>query len=539
MSEIRSLPAQLLEIAEEEPDALVQREVTGAAETRAELREAMLRWAGAYRRCGVGEGDTVATMLPNSIMATHAWLGAGWARAIETPANTMYQGPMLSYFLNDCAARVFVVGHEFLARLAEVEADLESLETVIVAGGSGEPYPLTRLRALSVTEFLDGAEPLGSIEAPGIHEIACMIYTSGTTGPSKGVLMPWREVHEFCRGVPREAFPEPNRGYYSANPMFHVSGRSPIVLAISHRVHSIIRERFSVSNFWPDVERFQPQATFLLGAMAAMLIRQPPGDDPPENPLRTVCMGPIIPQLDEFIERFDVRVITSYGMTEIGLPLYANADEMPDYRSCGARQSGYELRVVDEEDAPLGPGQVGELIVRTDEPWMLNAGYWNKPEATAEAWRNGWFHTGDGFKYDEHGYFYFVDRIKDALRRRGENISSFEVEKLVERHSDVIEAVAIAAPSELTEDDLKVIVILAEGSQLQPSELGDYLAETMPKFMVPRYIEIVTDLPRTHTRRVKKVELRENPFTDATWDCERGGFLADLPEQFAEMRRVG
>lgn len=538
MPEVVSLPAGLLQITEEEPGALIEREVSGATETRAELSAAMLRWAGAYRRCGVGAGDAVATMLPNSILATRAWLGAAWARAIETPANTMYQGPMLSYFLNDSGARVLVVGHEFLPRLAEVEAELESLETVVVAGGGeGEGPQLARLRALSVAEFLDGAEPLEDLEPPGVHEIACMIYTSGTTGPSKGVLMPWREVHEYSRGFPADAFPEPERGYYSANPMFHVSGRSPIVLAVNRRVHSIIRERFSVSGFWPDVERFQPQATFLLGAMASMLVRQPREQDPPENPLRTVCIGPIIPELDEFVERFEVRVITSYGMTEIGLPLYANAEEMPDHRSCGAPQSGYELRVVDAADRPLGAGEVGELIVRTEEPWMLNAGYWNKPEATAEAWRNGWFHTGDGFKYDEHGYFYFVDRIKDALRRRGENISSFEVEKLVESHPEVVEAVAIAAPSELTEDDLKVIVILAEESQLQPSELGDYLAETMPKFMVPRYVEVVADLPRTHTRRVKKAELREDPFTATTWDCERGGFLADLPSALAGRSR--
>jgi crotonobetaine/carnitine-CoA ligase len=176
-------------------------------------------------------------------------------------------------------------------------------------------------------------------------------------------------------------------------------------------------------------------------------------------------------------------------------------------------------------------GEVGELLVRTDEPWMLNAGYFEMPEATARAWRNGWFHTGDGFRRDAQGNFYFVDRLKDAMRRKGENISSLEVEGHVRAHPGVLEVAAIAAPSEFGpgEDEVKVLVVPRPGLKIDPAELLAFLEPTMPRFMLPRYVEMVADLPKTPTARVRKVELREDCLTASTWDRVAGKYLRAEP----------
>jgi crotonobetaine/carnitine-CoA ligase len=190
--------------------------------------------------------------------------------------------------------------------------------------------------------------------------------------------------------------------------------------------------------------------------------------------------------------------------------------------------AGYEVRVVDAHDEPLGPGEPGELIVRTRQPWVINAGYYDKPDATANAWRNGWFHTGDEFMYDADGNFYFVDRIKDAIRRRGENISSFEVEALVNQHPDIVESAAIAVSSDYTEDEVKICIVLREDAFLTPEMLVDFLMPRMPKFMLPRYVEFVDALPKTEgTLRVRKFQLRDDPLNDRTWDREATGSPAE------------
>jgi crotonobetaine/carnitine-CoA ligase len=247
--------------------------------------------------------------------------------------------------------------------------------------------------------------------------------------------------------------------------------------------------------------------------------------------MHVVGLVPLPPGVAEFERRFGVRVMTSYGMTEIGMPFVSDGSNLANDTSCGRLVpgwAGYEVRIVDEHDQPLPPNEAGELVVRTREPWVLNRGYHGKPEATAAAWRNGWFHTGDAFVCDEDGNYYFFDRIKDAIRRRGENISSFEVEALVNEHPEVVESAAIAVPSEYSEDEVKVCVVRADGSTLTESQLIEFLVPRMPKFMVPRYVEFVEALPKTEgTMRTRKFELRTEPLNDATWDREAAGITVE------------
>jgi crotonobetaine/carnitine-CoA ligase len=248
----------------------------------------------------------------------------------------------------------------------------------------------------------------------------------------------------------------------------------------------------------------------------------PESDDDARNSVHSLGGGPIIPQIEEFKQRFGIpRHTTAFGMTEASIPITAGWNP-PNYKTCGRPRPGrpgYEVRVVDEDDEPVPPGTVGELIVRCAEPWCMNIGYWKMPDKTAEAWRNGWYHTGDAFIVDDEGWFYFVDRIKDAIRRRGENISSFEVEAHVNAHPAVQESAAIGVPSELGEDDVKVLVVVKPDLALTPDELYDFLEPTMPKFMLPRYIEIVAELPKTEaTFRTQKVKLRDQAVNHDTWD---------------------
>jgi crotonobetaine/carnitine-CoA ligase len=504
--------------ASETPDAVALVDVAGTTLTCAEVDTRIRQWAAAYRRLGLEPGETVVTMLPNSFDAYFAWLGAAAMRAVEVPINNMHRGQMLEYVLADSGARVAVISERFVDRLAGIA--IGQLDTVVVPDAAAVPEPTAA--AVSVVGPADFFAPPPADDLPAIErwDVAAMIYTSGTTGPSKGVLVPWGQMLEMVRFLPEDMVDE-DRGFYSTYPAFHLSGKSGLYASTCHSGRLVIRETFSVSGFLDDLRTHDCVAAGLLGPMAAMLMRQPEKADDGDTPLRHVAMGPLIPGVEDFVRRFGVKVCTGYAMTEIGAPI-ASGWNLANGTSCGRRREGfpgYEVRVVDDHDVEVAPGTVGELLVRADAPWTMSLGYWNKPEQTATAWRNGWFHTGDAFVEDEHGNFTFVDRIKDAIRRRGENISSFEVEAGVLQHPAVRECAAVAVPSELTEDEVKICVVLEEGMELGPQELITWLLPRMSDFMVPRYVEFVDALPKTDaTQRTRKIELRRDPLTSRTWD---------------------
>lgn len=497
--------------------------VEGNTVTWRELDETVRLWAAGYRRLGVAPGDTVLTMFPNGFDAYYAWLGLASLQAIEVPTNTMYLGEMLTYLINDSGASVLVMSARFVERLVPIAGELHTVKTVVVPDAEAD-LPELPFELVVGDAFLEGLTPATDLTPCEPWDIASMVYTSGTTGPSKGVLVPWGELHEFVGLMPHDTL-EAGGAYYSMFPAFHVSGKSALYVAAVFDARLVMRETFSPQHFVEDCRNNDVTLAGLVGPMAVWLMALPeqPGDA--DIALSKVFMGPLIPNLDEFKRRFGVQVGTGFGMTEIGAPLASDGWNLPNTTSCGRVRTGdypgYEVRVVDEHDRPLGPGEVGEMIIRSSAPWTLNAGYWNKPEATAAAWRNGWFHTGDGFRYDEDGNYYFVDRMKDAIRRRGENISSFEVEALVAGHPGVQAAAAIGVPAGDGEDEVKVFVVRADDA-LTGAQLVTDLAATMPKFMVPRYVDFVDALPQTQgTFRTKKAELREVPMVGKdTFDAQ-------------------
>ncbi|MGE7418644.1 AMP-binding protein [Methylobacterium tarhaniae] len=305
-------------------------------------------------------------------------------------------------------------------------------------------------------------------------------------------------------------------------PLFHVGGTIPVMGMLARGGSVAIIEAFSTGEFWNQVRDTRSTCILLLGAMATFIVKLPASLQDRDHTLRTVIIVPLAEDARAFSERFGVTVWTLYNMSEISTQLVSGPNP-PRTGICGRPREGAHVRLVDENDCEVGPGEVGELIVHAGDPWSLNSGYFRNEAATAKAWRNGWFHTGDAFRINEDGDWVFFDRMKDAIRRRGENVSSFEVEAEVARHPAVNEVSVVGVPSELSEEELICVVACVEGMSLDPAELIEFLRPRMAHFMIPRYVRIVDALPRTPTAKIRKHLLREEGVTPATWDREAAG----------------
>ncbi len=525
-----TLPSTLTARLSEVPDRPYLLDVEGRSLSYREAVEEALRWADAYRRLGVGPRDHVVTMQLNSLDAVCGWLGLGWLGAVEAPINIDYRGALLEHVLNNTQARVMLLLERYAERLLDVAPRLAHLRSVIVLDSSGE-LPELPFRVVRGDEFLAPAKPASDLELPQPWDLGAILYTSGTTGPSKGVMLPWGQIHASAIAT----FPFEDLGpddvFYSAGPNYHIGAKVFPYLSALVGGRVVIRPYARPKSVVSDHERFGITCSGPSPALMAEWMARPPSPDDAERPLRNLLVPQPVRGLAEFKKRFNARSYGCFNMTELSIPICDETWDTPNPRSCGKLRKGYpgyEARVVGEHDQEVPPGQVGELVVRASEPWTLNAGYLGMPEATAEAWRNGWFHTGDAFTYDENDYFYFVDRIKDAIRRRAENISSFEVEAGVNEHPAVAASAAIAVKrSDVpgADEEVKIVAVLAPGEALTPEALIEFLIPRMPRFMIPRYVEFVDALPRTPTGKVRKVALRERPLSENTWDREAAGIV--------------
>jgi crotonobetaine/carnitine-CoA ligase len=491
------LPHLIERRAREAGDRVFLQHVDGPTMTFAQLHDESLRWAGTLQRLGVKAGDRVVVMLPPSFDAISVWLGIAWLKAIEVPVHTGYRARMLEYTLENADASAVVLAPEFAERF-------EGL-------GAGRPF----------VQQASG-EPAQDLEGPAPYDISSILYTSGTTGPSKGVMVPWAQAHATATGcIPLDDLTSDD-AWYSPYPLFHASGKIPVYAMALLGGRVVVRERFSGSEFWRDIVNFRCTTTMMIGASAGYIADRKRREGVTDSPLRNVLVSPPPADPQAFEAELGIRICSVFNMTEISAPISSEWRPMHN-RTCGRVREGYECRIVDAHDEALGPNSKGELIVRSDEPWVLMAGYWRMPEKTAEAWRNGWFHTGDICSYDERGEFYFHDRAKDAIRRRGENISSMEVEVVVVEHPEVVECAAFGVPAEFGEEEVKIAVVVTDTDAFDPAELIEFLVPRLPRFMVPRYVEVLEALPRTSTEKVQKQSLREAGVTDTTWDRETAG----------------
>jgi crotonobetaine/carnitine-CoA ligase len=496
------LPSLLAERAATDPDRIFLQEVTGAACTYGELEQTVARWMAALRQAGVRPGDHVLSMLPTGIDCVAVWLALARLGAVEVPVNTAYHGAVLAGVAEDSTARVAVVDARWLDRFDEADSPALRKLTVLIAEES-QPRPFDE-SALSAEAFAAGSGERALAE----HDVATVVFTSGTTGRSKGVLIPWRQLRESARWCIPLDDAGPDDHWYVPLPLFHVSGKLSVYAAALTGARVILRESFSTSSFWADVKAFGVTTTLLAGGAARYLESQPARADDRDNPLRNVFVAPFPVDPGAFATRFGVRLTTAFNMTELSCPIVSGWDLGPA-GSCGRPRPGVSCRIVDADDRELPDGEVGELIVRTDAPWEIMLGYLGAPDATARAWRNLWFHTGDRCWRDREGSFYFVDRGSDAIRRRGENVSSIDVEAALSGHPDIAESAVIGVPSEWGEHDIKAFVVPRPGTAPDLADIAAYAERTLPRFMVPRYLVLVGQLPKTPTNRVQKARLRD------------------------------
>lgn len=476
------------------------------------------RLAAALQSLGVEQGDHVLMWLPNGRAALETFLAVNYIGAVYAPINTAYRGALLEHVVENSDARIMVAHGDLVSRLGEI--DTARLATVIVAGGDADAP--TGVEIFGYDDLIAAAaEPTDPERAIEPWDTQSIIYTSGTTGPSKGVLSSY--LHAYSAIGPDAWYCVREDDRFMVNlPMFHIGG-SFIVNSMLCRGASIaMMDGFRTETFWRTARRTESTIVFLLGVMASFLLKQPESDEDRRHTLERAFVVPFTADARTFSERFGVEVYALFNMTEIATPLISEPGPT-ESGYCGRARAGYELRLVDEHDIPVETGRVGELILRADEPWTLNHGYYKNPAATAEAWRNGWFHTGDAFRSDADGRFFFVDRIKDSIRRRGENISSFEVEAQVNAHPDVLECAAIPIASEFGEDDVMVVLAPKAGRDIDAPALLEFLAERMAHFMTPRFFRIVDALPMTPTGKIRKARLKDEGVTSDTWDREAAG----------------
>jgi crotonobetaine/carnitine-CoA ligase len=501
-----------------QPDKLFAMFQDGSTWSYAETLAHAVATANAFRALGVKQGDRVLCWLPNSADCLRAWMGVNFLGAVFVPINLAYRGNILAHVLKLADARLGVVHADLHQRLAEV--DRAALKQIVVLGGEGRAIDGLTVHQADSLLSTDTAPP--ALERPIVPwDMQAIVFTSGTTGPSKGVMSSYMHVYSMAVSAP---FLGPEDRYMINLPMFHSGGVMPVTAMLIHGGSIVMVDAFDTESFWPTVRRTGITTAILLGVMGGFLLKRPPSADDRNHSLRTCTYVPLNDTAPQFHERFGTEIHTHFNMTEISMPIVSEPNPTA-FGSAGKPRAGVQVRVVDENDCEVPVGAVGEMVVRTDCPWAMNHGYAGDPAATAAAWRNGWFHTGDGFRRDAEGNFYFVDRLKDAIRRRGENISSFEVESEVLAHPSVREAAAVAIKSEIAEDEVMAVVALKDGASLDPAELIEFLRPRMAHFMIPRYVRIVEALPRTPTAKIEKVKIREVGITADTWDREAAGIV--------------
>jgi crotonobetaine/carnitine-CoA ligase len=487
----------------------------GESWTWQQTLEMTRRAASGLQELGVCKGDHVLSWQPNNREALLTWFGVNYLGAVYVPINVAYKGQLLQHVVQLSDARLLICHPDLVPRLDDIELGAVT-DVIITHGGSGpEGVRCHAEEALLADVPLEG---MPDDVAP--WDTQYIIFTSGTTGPSKAVLSSY--VQGYSMGPEAHPYVTGDDRSLVNMPLFHAGGTIYIIMTLANGGSCYIDTHFKTEEFWDTVRKNEITSTCLVAAMIPFLLKLPPSDRDKQHPLKKGLCVPWNEDGRAMGERHGIEMRTCFNMTEISGPLVS--EPFPEKSgTCGRVRAGVEVRVVDENDCEVEPGVTGELILRTDRPWSLNHGYYKNPEATAVAWRNGWFHTGDGFRYDGAGYFYFVDRIKDAIRRRGENISSFEVENEITAFAPVREAAAVGVPSELGEDEVMVVVSAVEGQVVDPLELFNFLQPRMAHFMLPRYIRVVQALPKTPTQKVRKHLLKEQGVTADTWDREAAG----------------
>jgi crotonobetaine/carnitine-CoA ligase len=501
----------------DEPDAPFL-DFSGDLYSYGRLDAEVTRLARGLHALGVERGDRVVTVLDNGPDAVIAWFAANRLGAVNVPVNTAYRGEFLRHQVADAGAAVAIVEEAYQDRLAAV--DLPGLRQVLHRGSTPVTVPGADVSPLDGHRLSSGPLPVVDV-AP--HDLAALIYTSGTTGPSKGCMCSHNYLVDQGVRLGGLGLRRADDVVWTPLPLFHIFAIATVLDAARLRAFASISPKFSVTGFWPEVRRTGATVVNLLGSMGVMLANQPDTDDSKacHGQIRSLLAVPFPDSLKQtWRDRFGVKYpgANVYGQTEAGSMITAAVDVPVPDGSAGRRNDTLDVRIFGPGDVECPPGVVGEIVVRPNKPQVMFSGFWNRPSSSWELAGNYWHHTGDLGKFDADGFFYFVDRQKDYLRRRGENISSFEVEIALMGHPDVAEAAVHAVFSEVTEDDVKATLVLVTGASLTPEDLLDWARDRIPTFALPRYVEFRTELPKNPVGRVLKYQLRSDGVTPTTWD---------------------
>ncbi|MER5181639.1 AMP-binding protein [Streptomyces sp. NPDC002896] len=492
------------------------------------------RVANALADLGVGHGSTVATVLENSAAAVLSWFAVHKLGAIAVPVNTALKGQLLRHQLADAGAAVVIVQDDLASRVADVLDALDSVRHLVIVGDELPDRAAVGGAALATwTELLTADDARPSVRVRPA-DLGTIIYTGGTTGPSKGCAL----SHNYHLSIARQITATWQRTrddvVWTPLPLFHFNAISCVVTGtLLSGGRGALSRRFSVSGFWPEINRTGATIASLLGSPAVLVAR---AEDHPEakesgtpeanTTLRLVTGAPIPPEIDGiYRKRFGLETFSNaYGCTEASLLSWLPPGREDRPGSAGIiNRDVFTVKIFDDADREVPVGTEGEIVCRPRMPHVMFEGYWRRPEATVAAWRNLWYHTGDIGRVDDDGYLYFAGRKADYMRRRGENVSSWELEKVFHEHPGIKDVCVHAVASDVGEDDIKATAVLQEGSALTEEELCRWAADHLPYFAVPRYYEFRAALPWSETGRSPKHLLKEEGVTPVTWDREAAG----------------
>lgn len=497
--------------------------------TYAELEQVTNRYANGFSALGIRKGNHVALMLPNCPEFFWVLWGLGKLGAVAVPINTAAKGELLRYFIDQSDSEWIVIQEEWTDRVAALAGQLPKIKGYLYLGPkkpSDSALREVRVHVVGLHEMESASaspRPLDSVRHSDLQLIA---YTSGTTGPSKGVMCPHSQGHGVGYALTKGFGYQPDDILYTCLPLFHCNALWYTCYAALWADAAIaLSPRFSASQFWADIIKFGATQFNSLGAMTNIIWKIPL---PSKAHRLRQCMTVPVPKeiYAEFQARYHLCITSVYAMTETcAVTLFTPDDSLEKAGAAGTTRGYAEIQIVDDENRPLPPGAGGEICVKPLESGLMMLGYYNMPETTAEQMRGPWFHTGDRGYLDEDGYLFFLDRKKEAIRRRGENISAYEVELIISKHPKVFEAAAIPLASELSEDDVMAYIVLKPGENMSYEEVVDFCSHNMAYFMVPRFVEFIDALPKTPSQKIEKYKLKElaEGRRSEIWDREKAG----------------
>jgi crotonobetaine/carnitine-CoA ligase len=507
---------------------------TGRTWTYAQMDAWSDQVSQALAAAGAEKGTHIGLLLANSAEHLAVFFAIGKLGAVSVPVNTAARGELLRYYFAHADAHMVVVDEELLPRLAEVLPELPLVKHVFVIGSAAKPASPQALAMSGVvaSDLLQATRdaPAQPVKASvKCSDLLMFAFTSGTTGPSKACMLPHAAALTYGTSAAEAQGYRDSDIFYVCLPLFHnnaLLASMAAMLVVGGSV--VLSQRFSASRFMAEIRDSRATITNFLGAMSTFLWSQPLKADDADNDLRLASMSPAPYFTAEFEKRFGLKAMSNYGLSDFATVSAFVPGAPPDkLGSIGKARRGFELRVVDDDDFECAPDEVGELVIRSHEPWRAAIGYYKMPEATVAAHRNQWFHTGDRARRDKDGYFWFVDRKKDCIRRRGENISAFEVERVIMGHPAIANVAVFPIATAEKDEEVGAAVVVRPGSSVTEVELVEHCAKNMSYFMVPRYIQLLPELPTTTNQKIEKFKLKQDMegALASVWDREKAGIV--------------